>query len=149
MESEPESSQRNQLVHDAPAYIRCPRCGEYYPELRVSFVNPQTGAHESAEGLHGCLISILAFFAILGVGIVIQSVLYYTLQPSTRVGILYIWFLVYLVGAIIAPLSAIPLYRAWRQNRLRKTHSTMRRFVCRQCKNEWAATQEPPAKQLP
>ncbi len=146
METEPESPQRNHLAYE-PHQIQCPRCGTYNPKRRISYENPRTGEHKSAEGLHGCLIYMVAFFAI---GIVV---------------VLGVAGLLYLTGAINDPLNgdaglisypiafagafaAIPLYRSYRRNRLSKTHITVGHFVCRQCEKEWTVIQEPPAKKL-
>jgi hypothetical protein len=146
METEPEPSPRNQRVY-APYRIQCPRCGEYYPNKTKRYRNPQTGAYESIKVLPGCLISLLALIVLEVVGGVVIYIVNITLHPSEFSylgGLGYVIPFVYApVGAIIAAVIAIPLYRARRRRTLSKTYITVRHFVCRQCKNEWTVTQEP------
>lgn len=142
MNTKPDAFQPQKIV---PAQVQCPRCGAYTPKQTISYRNPQTWEQKDDKGLPGCLIMIVGF---LVVGIVVELVV---------AGLLYLTGLmndplygdVGLIGypfAFAGAVAAIPIYREWRRNRLRKTHTTIRRFECWQCKNEWTVTQEPTAK---
>ena len=118
---------------------------------KMSYENPRTGMYQSSTVLDGCLISIGLFIvAYLAIGIVVEfgvfGLLYFTghISDPQYGAIGLIGFPIAFLGAIIS----IPLYWAWRQNRLSKTHITVWRFMCRQCKMEWTYRQEPTGKKL-
>ncbi len=117
----------------------------------MSYENPRTGVYKISTVLDGCLISIGMFVvAYLAIAIVvvlgIVGLLYLTGHISDpRYGAIgFIGMPIPFFGAIIS----IPLYWAWRQNGLSKTHITIWRFMCGQCEMEWTYRQEPTAKKL-
>jgi hypothetical protein len=153
MNTEPDAFQQQ---HIDPAKVQCPRCGAYNPKQNISYENPQTGKRRSGKEPDGCILYIVGFFvvflALMAVWGIITLV-YVSQGWDTRPGVSDYAGLGYLFVFLGPPICFIgtvfvPLYRTWRRNRLSKTHITVRHFVCRQCKNEWTVTQEPPAKKL-
>ena len=138
MNTNPDAFQQQKIV---PVQVQCPRCGTYAPRQTMSYRNPQTGEQKDDTWLPECLIMIVGFLVVM---LVIVGLWYLTginnIPNSGDAG-----FFIYPFAFAVAA-AAMAIYRQWRQNRLRKTHTTIRRFECWQCKNEWTVTQEPTAK---
>ena len=146
-----------QQQHIYPAKVQCPRCGAYNPKQNISYENPQTGKRRSGKEPDGCILYIVGFFvtflalvAVWGIITLVYNSQGWDTRPevSYYAGLAYLFAFLGPPSLFIGAFFFIPLYRVWRQYRLSKTHITVRHFVCRQCKNEWTVTQEPPAKKL-
>jgi hypothetical protein len=108
----------------------------------MSYRNPQTGAQKNYKGLPGCLIMIVGYFAVaIVLSLAISGFIYLTGAPSYDGDVAIGCWPIPLVGAI----AAIPLYRAWRRNRLSKTYLKIGQFTCTRCGEWWEFVQEPTA----
>ena len=142
MDTEPQSSQRNHPVY-VPTRMRCSRCGADTPKQNISYRNPQTGEQKDDKGLPACLIMIVGYLAVaIVLSLPVIGFIYLTGAPSYDGDVLIGCYPIALAGAI----AAIPLYRAWRRNRLSKTYLKIGHFTCKHCGGRWEVVQEPTAK---
>jgi hypothetical protein len=154
METEPESSPRDQLASAPLSQIQCPRCGAWAPKQTMSYHDPQTGEQKNV-GLpgwpFGCLMTFVVFVVLFVVLSFVGGAIWDALSPSIpngpRLWDLGLWLdCLEILLSIAGAVAAILVYGQWRRrrrNRLRKTYLTVRHLVCRQCKHEWTVTQEP------